>query len=199
MGERPPRAYNAGTLKHHDRFLIRSISRVMKLSNVALSSNLRGFPMLPKEAFAIVVRTLRTESNLSQDELTAIDQSHLSRVERAKVNVSLQMIFKIAGMLGIEPAVLMLLTTSLQAGEPAEAAMARAVQELKELKKSGAFGLLSVDLVSRSPGRPSHPDTQQRIERAKELRGQGLTLNEIARDLNVSKATVHRYLLPPQR
>ena len=155
--------------------------------------------MLPKEAFAIVVRTLRTESNLSQDELTAIDQSHLSRVERAKVNVSLQMIFKIAGMLGIEPAVLMLLTTSLQAGEPAEAAMARAVQELKELKKSGAFGLLSVDLVSRSPGRPSHPDTQQRIERAKELRGQGLTLNEIAGDLNVSKATVHRYLLPPQR
>lgn len=199
MGERPPRVWNAGSAKHQGRFLIGIVYRVMKRSNVAPSSIWRGFSMLPKEAFATVVRTLRQESRLSQDELTAIDQSHLSRVERGKVNVSLQMVLKIASMLKIEPAVLVLLTSSLQAGESAESAMGRAVHELKELKKAGAFGLLSVDLASRSPGRPSHPDTQQRIERAKELRGQGMTLNEIARDLNVSKATVHRYLLAPRR
>ncbi|WBM44749.1 helix-turn-helix domain-containing protein [Pseudomonas putida] len=150
--------------------------------------------MLLKEAFATVVRTLRSKSELSQDELTAIDQSHLSRVERAKVNVSLQMIFKIASMLEIQPAVLMLLTASLQSGEPAEAAMARAAQELKELKKAGVFELVSNDPKTRSPGRPSHPDTLQRIERAKALREQGMTFSEIAQILNVSRATVHRYL-----
>ncbi|MNE79681.1 Helix-turn-helix domain of resolvase [compost metagenome] len=76
--------------------------------------------------------------------------------------------------------------------------MTRALHEIKELKKAGALELLTVNLSSRSPGRPAHPDTLQRIERAKELRGRGMTLNEIARTLNVSKATVHRYLLPPR-
>ncbi|EKT4485453.1 transcriptional regulator [Pseudomonas putida] len=150
--------------------------------------------MLPKEAFATVVRTLRQESRLSQDELTAIDQSHLSRVERGKVNVSLQMFLKIASMLKIEPAVLMLLTASLQAGESAESAMVRVALELKELKRAGVTDSLSDDSSIRSPGRPSHPDTLHRKELALQMQRDGKSLAEIARQLQVSKTTIHRYL-----
>lgn len=150
--------------------------------------------MLPMEAFATVVRTLRQESNRSQDELAAIDLSHLSRIERGKVNISLQMIFKIADMLAIDPTVLMLLTASLQAGESSETALVRAVQELKELKKAGVIDLLATAPSLHPPGRPSHPDTLMRKELALQWRREGKSLAEIARHLQVSKTTVHRYL-----
>lgn len=150
--------------------------------------------MLPKEAFATVVRTLRQESRLSQDELTAIDQSHLSRVERGKVNVSLQMVLKIASMLKIEPAVLVLLTSSLQAGESAESAMGRAVHELNELKKAGVTDSLADNSSIRSPGRPSHPDKRHRKQLALQMQREGKSLADIARQLGVSKTTIHRYL-----
>lgn len=150
--------------------------------------------MLPREAFATVVRTLRQESNRSQDELAAIDLSHLSRTERGKVNISLQMIFKIAAMLEIEPAVLVLLTSSLQGGESVEAALERAEEELKELRKTGVIDLLSHSTASRPPGRPGHPDTRARTELALQLKNLGMSLADIAKELKVSKTTVHRYL-----
>ncbi|MGT3070685.1 helix-turn-helix domain-containing protein [Pseudomonas putida] len=150
--------------------------------------------MLPREAFANVVRALRHESKRSQDELAAIDQSHLSRVERGKVNVSLQMIFKIANMLEIEPAVLVLLTACLQGGESVETALKRAEDKVKELRNIGVIDLLSTSTASRPPGRPGHPDTRARTELALRLKSQGMSLAEMAKELKVSKTTVHRYL-----
>ncbi|MBA1215840.1 helix-turn-helix domain-containing protein [Pseudomonas fulva] len=150
--------------------------------------------MLPREAFANVVRALRQGSKRSQDELAAIDQSHLSRIERGKVEVSLQMIFKIASMLEIEPTVLVLLTSSLKDGESVEAALTRAGEKLKELRKTGVIDLLSDSTASRPPGRPVHPDTRARTELALQLKHQGMSLADIAKELKVSKTTVHRYL-----
>ena len=50
------------------------------------------------EAFAAVVRALRQKSGMSQDDLPLIDRSYLSRVERGKGNVSIEMLLKISNI-----------------------------------------------------------------------------------------------------
>ncbi|HDS1819295.1 TPA: transcriptional regulator [Pseudomonas putida] len=150
--------------------------------------------MLPKEALATVVRALRNESKRSQDELAAIDQSHLSRVERGKVDVSLQMFFRIASMLEIEPAVLMLLTDSLKTEESVETVLERTHAKLAALKKRGVIDRLPSSSLLRTPGRPPQPEMLARSERALQLKREGMSLAQIAKELKVSKTTVHRYL-----
>lgn len=146
------------------------------------------------EAFAAVVRALRQKSGMSQDDLSLLDRSYLSRVERGKGNVSIEMLLKISKMLDAEPTVLMFLTTSLLSEEAADVALERVSRKLEALKETGVIELISSGGRPRQHGRPSNLAASERLKLAPHLKQKGLSNSEIARELDVSKSTVQRYL-----
>ena len=146
------------------------------------------------EAFAVVIRALRQNSGMSQDDLSLLDRSYLSRVERGKGNVSIEMLLKISKMLDAEPTVLMLLTTSLLSEEAADAVLERISRKLETLKETGVLELISSGGRPRQHGRPSNLAASERLKFAPQLKQKGLSNSEIARELDVSKSTVQRYL-----
>ncbi|NWA45781.1 transcriptional regulator [Pseudomonas reactans] len=146
------------------------------------------------EAFAAVVRALRQKSGMSQDDLPLIDRSYLSRVERGKGNVSIEMLMKISKMLDTEPSVLMLLTTSLLSEESTDIALERISGKLEALKVTGVIELIYSSGTPRQHGRPYSLAASERLKLAPQLKQKGLSNSEIARELEVSKSTVQRYL-----
>jgi len=149
------------------------------------------------EAFAVVIRALRQKSGMSQDDLSLLDRSYLSRVERGKGNVSIEMLLKISKMLDAEPTVLMLLTTSLLSEEATDVALGRISGKLETLKETGVIELISSGGRPRQHGRPSNLAARERLKLAPQLKQKGLSNSEIARELDVSKSTVQRYLAKP--
>ncbi|KWV69162.1 MULTISPECIES: helix-turn-helix domain-containing protein [Pseudomonas] len=146
------------------------------------------------EAFAVVIRALRQNSGMSQDDLSLLDRSYLSRVERGKGNVSIEMLLKISKMLDTEPTVLMLLTTSCLSEEATDVALERISRKLEALKETGVIELISSGGRPRRHGRPSNLAASERLKLAPQLKQKGLSNSEIARELDVSKSTVQRFL-----
>lgn len=146
------------------------------------------------EAFAVVIRALRHKSGMSQDDLSLLDRSYLSRVERGKGNVSIEMLLKISKMLDADPTVLMLLTTSLLSEEATDVALERISRKLETLKETGVIELISSGGRPRQHGRPTNLAASERLKLAPQLKQKGLSNSEIARELDVSKSTVQRYL-----
>lgn len=146
------------------------------------------------EAFAVVIRALRQKSGMSQDDLSLLDRSYLSRVERGKGNVSIEMLLKISKMLDAEPTVLMLLTTALLSDEATDVAWERMSRKLETLKETGVIELISSGGRPRQHGRPSNLAASERLKLAPQLKQKGLSNAQIARELDVSKSTVQRYL-----
>ena len=146
------------------------------------------------EAFAVVIRALRQKSGMSQDDLSLLDRSYLSRVERGKGNVSIEMLLRISKMLDAEPTVLMLLTTSLLSEQATDVALERISRKQETLKETGVIELISSGGRPRQHGRPSNLAASERLKLAPQLKQKGLSNSEIARELDVSKSTVQRYL-----
>ena len=115
-------------------------------------------------------------------------------MERGKGNVSIEMLLKISKMLDAEPTVLMLLTTSLLSEEATDVALERISGKLEALKETGVIELISSGGRPRQHGRPSNLAASERLKFAPQLKQKGLSNSEIARELDVSKSTVQRYL-----
>ncbi|WP_145308027.1 helix-turn-helix domain-containing protein [Pseudomonas sp. SJZ077] len=145
------------------------------------------------EALAAVVRALRQSSNMTQDDLTLIGRSQRNRVERGKANATMETISKIAEMLHVDSALIILLANSLQSGEPADVALQRISTKLDSLKREGALERIIYEPEPRT-GRPVARDAQKALERAPLLKQSGMSNSEIAQQLGVSKSTVQRYL-----
>lgn len=145
------------------------------------------------EAIAAVVKALRQNSNLTQDDLTLIGRSHRSRVERGKTNATMETIAKLATMLDVDSALLVLLASSLQSGESPEATLKRLSAKLDALKQNGVLDLITFE-QKPTAGRSASRDTLKALERAPTLKQAGMSLSEIARELGVSRSSVHRYL-----
>jgi len=67
-----------------------------------------------RTVFASNVRRLRSERGFSQSQLAAeaeLDRSYLSRLENARNNATLEVVAKIADVLGVKPAELLTTTT----------------------------------------------------------------------------------------
>ncbi len=63
--------------------------------------------MNPRQLFATNLRRIRHERKLSQEQLAhdaGVDRAYVSRVERAVTYVGLEIIGKLASILGVDPA-----------------------------------------------------------------------------------------------
>lgn len=173
------------------------VGRVMTLPTVALSSDLIGEkPMDASEALAVVVRGVRRGQGLSQEDINSLGRSHFSRIERGKVSIGLDVLVKLAGILDLDPATLLLMATSMQNHESFKDSQKRLTKQLARIRKAG----IDLEIESQArvgkprPGRPARPEAAINAIEANRLKQSGMLVAEIAEKLGLSQATVRRYL-----
>lgn len=165
--------------------------------DVALSCLLRGVDsMEAADALAVVVRGIRRNRKLSQEDLNSIDRSYLSRIERGEVNVTLDILIRLASILELDPAALVLMTSSVQNDETFSTGLKRASKQLSKIRKSGiALEIESLALAGKlPPGRPARADAAEKAAEASRLKKTGMSVAEIAEKLGLSAATIRRYI-----
>ncbi|MNO45774.1 anaerobic benzoate catabolism transcriptional regulator [compost metagenome] len=151
--------------------------------------------MDPTEALAAVVRGVRRSKGLSQHDLGGIDLSYVGQIERGEVNISVDLLNRLAHGLGMEPATLLLLQSSVDILVITEK-LGRVAAEIIDLKEKGAFEHIASAIAERDlpPGRPLSMGTERKISAAQQLRSDGVPVTTIAKELGVSEVTVRRYL-----
>ena len=148
------------------------------------------------EALAVVIRGIRRGQGLSQEDINSLGRSHFSRIERGEVNISLDVLVRLAGILELDPATLILMATSLQAHESFSDGLKRLSKQLTKIKKAG-IDLEIESLVQagkQPPGRPARTGAAANSLEAIRLRKEEMPVVEIAAKLGLSEATVRRYL-----
>ena len=147
------------------------------------------------EALAVVVRGIRRGQGLSQEDVNSIGRSHLSRIERGELSITLDVLVRLAGILDLDPAALILMASSLQANESFNDGLKRLSKQLNRIKKAGID--LEIESLVRAgklpPGRPARSEAAANALEAIRLKKEGLRVVEIAARLGLSEATVRRY------
>jgi transcriptional regulator with XRE-family HTH domain len=152
--------------------------------------------MLLNEALAVVIRGVRKSRGLSQEDFKTVDRSYLARIEAGRANVSLDVLQGIARTLGLEVELLLILAVGFQTDQPAEELCHKLGLQADELRAKGIFTSIAEAAATprASTGRRKKTDPTQTAADAKKLRGEGKSLSEIAKVLQLSKTTIHRYL-----
>lgn len=148
------------------------------------------------EALAAVVRGVRRSKGLSQEDLNTVDRSYLGRIEGGRVKVTVEVLNRIAVMLGVEVGLLLLLASSLLEKEPIESVMHRLNEQLASLKEANVFPTIDEMLAVKRPatGRDRKAEAARNLASAQKMRAAGASLAAIAKELNISTSTVHAYL-----
>ena len=155
------------------------------------------------EALAVVVRALRRRKGFTQENLITIDRSYWGRIERGEVNITIDVLIRLATLMEVEPASLILMATSLQSNEPFGEGLKRISKQLNRIKKESVDR--EMESMARAgkppPGRPVRSDAVQKAAEANRLSVEGMSVSKIAESLGLSKTTVRRYLQknPPKR
>lgn len=148
------------------------------------------------EALAVVVRGIRRGQGLSQEDITSIGRSHLSRIERGELSITLEVLIRLAEMFDLDPAALLLMATSMQNHESFKDGQKRLSKQLARIRKVG----IDLEIESQArvgkprPGRPARLEAAINAVEANRLKQSGMSVAEIAGRLELSKATVRRYL-----
>lgn len=151
------------------------------------------------EALAVVIRGLRREQRLSQEEMSSIGRAHLSRIERGEGNITLDVLVRLSRIFELDPAALLLMAASVQHQESFSEGLKRLSKQFKQIEKS------SLDLEIQSlvqagklpPGRPARADAEHKAAEAKRMSDAGATAAIISDALGISVTTVRRYLKAP--
>lgn len=148
------------------------------------------------EALAVVVRAVRRRKGLSQENLISIDRSYWGQIERGEVNITIDVLIRLAALLEVEAASLILMATSLQSNEPFREGLKRLNKQLNKIKRDGVDS--EMESLSRAgklpPGRPPRSGAADKAAEANRLNSAGVSVAEISEALGLSKTTVRRYL-----
>ncbi|SDG13002.1 Helix-turn-helix [Pseudomonas seleniipraecipitans] len=133
---------------------------------------------------------LRAHKGVTQRKLAVeLDQSQVSRLERAQSAATLESIELLAQAMEIQPLTLLTLVYAIRAGSTPHEALRLASEELDQ------HDFLDAKVSSLVPA-PVHPLTARGHETTRavlKLKGQGLSQAEVARRLNISTSTVGRH------
>jgi transcriptional regulator with XRE-family HTH domain len=139
---------------------------------------------------------MRRRKGLSQENLISIDRSYWGQIERGEANITIDVLIRIAALLEVEAASLILMATSLQSNEPFSEGLKRLTRQLNKVKKDGVD--VEIELLAQSgklpPGRPARSGAARKAAEANRLKGEGDSVTEISLALGLSKTTIRRYL-----
>ncbi|MQU53416.1 MULTISPECIES: helix-turn-helix domain-containing protein [Pseudomonas] len=143
-----------------------------------------------RKAFAAVLQFVRTHQGLSQQDIaSAMDQSHVSRLEAAKRSVSLEMSQELAEAMQLHPISFLALVYAAHGQQSAREILQNAQDELE------AVALLDANIISE-PKKIPHPRVTEAAETRRAiqaLKGEERTQAEVARMLGLSTSTVGRH------
>ena len=146
--------------------------------------------MLPHQALATVIRTLRTMKGITQAELPA-DRKHLYKIEAGLSDVTLGMLEQIAETLGVEPVMLVTLVRATELGCSGQTVVDRVVAELREFDRLGGPAEIALQLESGG-NKAREVARANRANAIQSCKQKGLTQRETAAELGISKSTVAR-------
>ncbi|WP_409279896.1 helix-turn-helix domain-containing protein [Pseudomonas sp. KCJK8751] len=147
-----------------------------------------------KPAFAAMLRSVRDAQSRTQENVaTSTSRTYLGLLENGSSNVSLDKLNELADSLGLSPLTLIALTLSAHDGCCATETLQRAHNEIHELGEAVKLEamrahLVEGKLVKRKPHRPADADKLVRVQACK---AKGMTQSATARELGLSKGTVH--------
>ena len=148
------------------------------------------------KALAQVVRGVRISKGLSQEDLSTVDRSYLGRIEGGRAQVTVEVLNRIAILLGVDVGLLVILATSVLEEEPSQVTIRRIDRQLSHLDQGGPYSSINEMLEAKRPptGRDRKANAAENLAIAQRMRSEGASLAEIARALGLSKSTVHAYL-----
>ena len=149
-----------------------------------------------KEELAITLRTIRKLKGLGYEALAGtISQSNLSLLEQGKIQATLPTLVKVAETLGINLLTLMALCLAIRDKESPESELKKAQKELLCFIESGGLNIMEdqmQDGALKKRGRGTRANAQS-VSAVINLRKQGKTHAEAARELGLPTSTVQRY------
>jgi len=149
-----------------------------------------------KEELAITLRTIRQLKGLSYEALAGtISQSNLSLLEQGKIQATLPTLVKVADTLGINFLTLMALCLAIRDKESPECVLQKAQKELLCFIESGGLKIMEdqiQDGALKKRGRGTRANAQS-VSAVIDLKKQGKTQAEAARELGLPTSTVQRY------
>lgn len=149
-----------------------------------------------KEELAITLRTIRKLKGLGYEALAGtISQSNLSLLEQGKIQATLPTLVKVAETLGINLLTLMALCLAIRDKESPESELKKAQKELLCFIESGGLNIMEdqmQDGALKKRGRGTRANAQS-VSAVINLRKQGKTQAEAARELGLPTSTVQRY------
>lgn len=146
--------------------------------------------MSVRTAFAVALKLLRTKRGLTQDDLSKkVDQSHVSRIENEKTSPSLEAIIELARVLELSPVALMALVCAAEEKVSAGDVLKIAEKDLQDM----ALLRDSIPLEIEEMPHPRVTAAAKMRSEVQELKEQGLSQAEIARQLGMAKTTVQRH------
>lgn len=148
------------------------------------------------KALAQVVRGVRISKGLSQEDLSTVDRSYLGRIEGGRAQVTVEVLNRIAVLLGVDVGLLVILATSVLEEEPSQVTIRRIDRQLSQLDQGGPYSSINEMLEAKRPptGRDRKANAAENLATAQRMRSEGASLAEIARALGLAKSTVHAYL-----
>lgn len=150
--------------------------------------------MTGPKALAAVIRGIRHSRGLKQEDIDTVTRSYMGQLERGEVNVSIEVLQRIAHILNVDTSVLLLITSALMAGHSVRVASQIFAEQLEELEHNGAIARITEIAASGQPTQFRESLAAERLEKVRSMRQIGMSMSEIAKALDMSKSTVHKYL-----
>ncbi|WP_405124437.1 helix-turn-helix domain-containing protein [Pseudomonas alloputida] len=149
-----------------------------------------------KEELAITLRAIRRMKGMGYESLAGtISQSNLSLLEQGKIQATLPTLLKIADTLDVSLLTIMALCLAIRDHKTPERELLDAQAELQSFMESGGLELMEAqtqDGVLKKRERGIRANAE-RISAVIDLKRQGMTQAETARELGLPKSTVQRY------
>ncbi len=144
------------------------------------------------EGFAAALRWIRVTKGLTQKDVsTTVAASHTSQLEAGKTIPTVKAAGDLAVALGLSPSALLATAAASDLGITPRAVLMQAIDDLERL------GLIdTVPPTSAHITHNPHPtSTKAALTRSQvqELKAEGLTQVEVARDLGIPRSTVQRH------
>lgn len=147
-----------------------------------------------KPAFAAMLRSVRDAKFRTQENLaTTTSRTYLGQLENGSSNVSLDKLNELAHSLGLSPLTLIALTLSAHNECSATEVLQRARDEIHELGEAVKLEVMRTHLVDgKLVKRKAHrPADSEKLARVQACKAKGMTQSATARELGLSKGTVH--------
>lgn len=144
------------------------------------------------QGFAAALRWIRVTKKLTQKDVsTTVAASHISQLEAGKTSPTVKITGDVAAALDLSPSALLAAAAASDLGTTPRAVLMQAIDDLERL------GLIdTVPPTSTQSTHNPHPtSTKAALTRllVQQLKTQGLTQVEVARDMGIPRSTVQRH------